>query len=107
MTKRDTTVQGLCVNGCGRKQGFVNYNRSGKRTYRLLCNRCHKDIKSMKKDYCENPQCTATILNPCQLDIDHIDGNKANNDPSNIRTLCSNCHRLKTYQNEEWRTTYA
>jgi 5-methylcytosine-specific restriction endonuclease McrA len=40
------------------------------------------------------------------LDIDHVDGNKANNDPSNIMTLCANCHRLKTYQNEEWRTNY-
>ena len=106
MNRRDTTIQGLCVNGCGRKQGFLYYNAKGVRAYRLLCNRCHKDVKSLKKDHCENPKCTSTIINPCQLDTDHVDGNKANNDPSNIMTLCANCHRLKTYQNEEWRTNY-
>ena len=33
----------------------------------------------------------------CQLDLDHIDGDKKNNDPSNIQVLCANCHRLKTH----------
>jgi len=32
-----------------------------------------------------------------QLDVDHIDGNHKNNQPSNLQTLCANCHRLKTY----------
>lgn len=31
-----------------------------------------------------------------QLDVDHRDGNHSNNDPSNLQTLCANCHRLKT-----------
>lgn len=59
-----------------------------------------------KKDYCENrsgnlikgyPQpCTTTILSPSQLDVDHIDGDPWNRDPSNYQTLCAACHRLKT-----------
>jgi 5-methylcytosine-specific restriction endonuclease McrA len=28
------------------------------------------------------------------LDIDHIDGNNENNQPSNWRLLCPNCHRM-------------
>lgn len=32
-----------------------------------------------------------------QLDMDHIDGNRLNNDVSNLQTLCANCHRLKTH----------
>jgi 5-methylcytosine-specific restriction endonuclease McrA len=32
-----------------------------------------------------------------QLDVDHIDGDRWNNDPSNLQTLCANCHRLKTH----------
>lgn len=47
-----------------------------------------------KKTSCEH--CGFIAINPCQLDVDHIDGNRDNNDPSNFRTLCANCHRLKT-----------
>jgi 5-methylcytosine-specific restriction endonuclease McrA len=36
-----------------------------------------------------------------QLDVDHIDGNHANDDPSNLQTLCANCHRLKTQVNAD------
>lgn len=48
-----------------------------------------------KKSACENVVCTATILAPCQLDVHHKDGNHSNNDPSNLETLCANCHRLE------------
>lgn len=34
----------------------------------------------------------------CQLDVDHIDGDCTNDDPTNLQTLCANCHRLKTYR---------
>lgn len=49
-----------------------------------------------KKDKCE--RCGFIPEHPCQLDVDHIDGNHQNNDPKNWQTLCSNCHRLKTWQ---------
>lgn len=29
---------------------------------------------------------------PVSLELDHIDGNSSNNDPSNLRMLCPNCH---------------
>lgn len=29
-----------------------------------------------------------------------------NNDPSNLRTLCANCHRLKTALAEDWKQNY-
>lgn len=29
-----------------------------------------------------------------QLDVHHKDGDHSNNDPSNLETLCANCHRL-------------
>lgn len=35
---------------------------------------------------------------PCQLDVDHIDGDHSNNSVDNLQTLCANCHRLKTYR---------
>ena len=39
-----------------------------------------------------------------QMDIDHVDGNRKNNDPSNLMILCANCHRLKTYLNKDYLT---
>lgn len=53
-----------------------------------------------KKDYCEH--CGFQPVHKSQLDVDHIDGNKYNNDPSNLQTLCANCHRLKTHLNKDW-----
>jgi len=52
--------------------------------------------KKDKRDHCEQPGCTATIVDQCQLEMDHIDGDPTNNDPSNVQTLCCNCHRLKS-----------
>ncbi len=35
-----------------------------------------------------------------QLDINHIDGNNSNRDPSNIEVLCRLCHPIVTINNE-------
>jgi 5-methylcytosine-specific restriction endonuclease McrA len=48
-----------------------------------------------KKDYCQH--CNFKPVHISQLDVDHIDGDRYNNDPSNLQTLCANCHRLKTH----------
>lgn len=29
-------------------------------------------------------------------DVDHLDGNSANNDPENLRSLCHSCHSRRT-----------
>jgi len=57
--------------------------------------------RRFKKDKCDN--CGFVAIHKCQLDVDHIDGNHFNDDPSNLQTLCANCHRLKTYVNKEFR----
>ncbi|WP_243299139.1 HNH endonuclease signature motif containing protein [Bacillus litorisediminis] len=49
-----------------------------------------------KKKYCE--KCGFVAEYPCQLDIDHIDGDRTNGDSSNLQTLCANCHRVKSYK---------
>ncbi len=48
-----------------------------------------------KKESCEH--CGFIPVHVSQLDVDHIDGDRWNNDPTNLQTLCSNCHRLKTH----------
>ena len=57
--------------------------------------------------YCENVdsrldyRCTTTIKLSAQLEVDHIDGDPSNNDPENLQTLCSCCHKYKTIMYED------
>ena len=55
---------------------------------------------TLKKDACEC--CGFIPMHPSQLDVDHIDGDHGNNAPNNLQTLCSNCHRLKTWMNRDF-----
>lgn len=55
-----------------------------------------------KKDYCENADCTATIVESVQLTVDHEDGDKNNVSEENLVTLCHNCHALKTHTNRDY-----
>lgn len=51
-----------------------------------------------EKYNCECSQCGWNEKNPVTgrppLEIDHIDGNSANNSEENLRLLCPNCHSL-------------
>ena len=55
--------------------------------------------RNLKKDYCE--ECGFKPKHHIQLDVDHIDGDHKNNNSNNLKTLCANCHRLKTYISKE------
>ena len=52
--------------------------------------------RAYKGDECA--RCGFVAEDPCQLDVHHLDENHRNNDPSNLQTLCANCHRLVTQQ---------
>lgn len=77
---------------------------------KLFCNQgCKREYRkrpwrNFKKDTCE--KCGFVPVHKCQLDVDHINGDKKNNSPDNLRTLCANCHRLKTHLNSEHLNTY-
>lgn len=75
-------------------------NKARKGGLQAYCVECNGNGKSRRyakyrKDKCE--KCSFVPEHMCQLDVDHIDGNRNNNDPRNLMTLCANCHRLKTY----------
>lgn len=88
---RETRPKCLCGN-------LVASKGAGK--YRKTCYHCHMKGKRFKKDNCE--RCGFVPEDPVQLDIDHIDADRSNNDPSNLQTLCANCHRLKTKAFDDW-----
>ena len=60
--------------------------------------------RRFKGSFCE--RCGFIPEDSCQLDVDHIDGNKKNNDICNLQTLCANCHRLKTKINKDYSNNY-
>jgi hypothetical protein len=79
------------------KTGKV-YNRKP----RLYCGSHSRRIYARhKKGYCE--ECGFIPKHMVQLDVDHIDGDKKNNDISNLMTLCANCHRYKTLVNDDYK----
>lgn len=62
---------------------------------RWVWNSTNRLYKRFKRDHCF--RCGFKPKHLCQLDVDHMDNNHRNNHPSNLQTLCANCHRLKTY----------
>lgn len=62
-----------------------------KKTYRLKA----KLVKYGKLEYkCSICGINKWLNQDIPLELDHIDGNKYNNDISNLRILCPNCHAL-------------
>ncbi len=107
---------------CGNLAKKHRINSKGVQTYHTTCSSCQakkynqgvpgarggsnrsaitRYTNQFKDDKCA--ECGFVAIDPCQLDIDHIDGNYLNNDPSNWVTLCANCHRLKTKRNKDTR----
>ncbi len=90
---------------CGKPAASKGFSKSGKRSWRLVCSACHERIKKglpiINRVMCA--ECGFVAAHPCQLDVDHIDGDSKNNAPENFQVLCANCHRLKTVLNEEWK----
>ena len=80
----------------------------GRQIYKKYCSTCNNSVNELGKEAipilkrkAQLEPCSNCGFNPkhkCQMDIDHIDGNKHNGDPSNLQILCSNCHRLKTHK---------
>lgn len=90
------------VPGCERPRESKGINRTtGRRTYNRFCTH-HKNHGAAVKKESTCVRCGFVAENPCQIDIDHIDGNRLNNHKSNLQSLCANCHRLKTIECQDW-----
>ena len=101
----DATERPLCRT-CGERRCRIHRTRVSGVKYKKDCAKCFrsgvrfpraflkKGYLRHRKDFCE--ACGFVALHKAQLEVDHVDGNHSNHAPSNLRTLCANCHRLKT-----------
>lgn len=87
--------------GCGNNAALKGYGKSGKKYYRSGCLTCLRKARRAKKGYCE--RCLTVPFDKKQLDVDHIDGNRANNELNNLQTLCKPCHKIKTKENRDYK----
>lgn len=113
--QQNSTQRPLCsVSGCcnvsklmarRRKDGSATYSKYCNRHHGLRYGRSHRSRyvgMREKKDYCENIDgrlgfvCTSTIIHPSMLSVDHIYGDRKDNRPESLQTLCLNCHSYKT-----------
>ena len=82
---------------CGlREKAKAGYHLNGERKYRATCNVCHKaryerPWLAFRREECESCGYVPMFLRG--LEVHHRDGDKENNDPENLMTLCSNCHK--------------
>lgn len=100
-------------NFCKLQSWRLGLKKDGTPYYHRMCSVCRRArSKPEQPDYHhrgyrkvafraagKDPHCTNCGFVPihiCQLDVDHIDGNKSNSDINNLQILCANCHRLKT-----------
>ena len=94
----EDTLEAIC-DECGPVK-TITQGKGRSRICRYSANRPKSKYQKFKKNRCE--KCGFIAEHPCQLDVDHVDGNKLNNDIKNLQTLCANCHRLKTYRSKEY-----
>jgi hypothetical protein len=88
------------VCGCGNLTEKKGYDNLGRPRYRTNCGKCRYAALKQKGNICANCGEQPERHN---LDTDHIDGNRSNNHPSNLQTLCKPCHKEKTKRNKDWK----
>jgi hypothetical protein len=96
-----TLIRKTC--GCGRPTEIKDHDALGRPKYRSQCTRCREAARKYPTDKCEG--CGLLNDGTGNIDRDHIDGNRSNNDFSNLQALCKECHKVKTRANGDvpWR----
>ena len=92
----------LCDNEFEQKRRGKRRKYCCKQCKDLVGNNHNKPYKTLiKKEFCIS--CGPKVeYHYCQLTIDHVDGDKNNNQLDNLRILCCNCHALKTFTNKDY-----
>ena len=92
MKARGLLIRPMC--GCGNKAVSTGLDEKGRQNYRTRCRTCIRKAQALRKDFYKS--CGKKWEGGKRFDTDHIDGNPSNNNPSNVQTLCRDCHSVKT-----------
>ena len=63
----------------------------------------HNFPSIFKKKFCCRCGLKDNVIGGSILQVDHIDGNKNNNQVTNLQTLCYGCHKDKTHTSQDWK----
>ena len=98
MGRKQTNFEGdICkTDDCDNYVASAGYTSNGTPRWRDVCYACHKSKNTkpwlaFRKKSCE--ACGHTPLYAWAMEVHHRDGDKTNNHPDNLMSLCSNCHR--------------
>lgn len=94
LKKTNRTYCSKLCSGAYRSHEAIN---SGKATGGTL----RRHLLATQENICNTCQLASWNDQPIPLDVDHVDGDPYNNDLSNLRLLCKNCHaQTPTYGNK-------
>jgi hypothetical protein len=72
------------------------YTAIGTQRFDKRCSTCAKGVTNKPWLLSREDECNICSYHPFfsgSLDVHHRDGDKTNNEPSNLMTLCASCHR--------------
>jgi hypothetical protein len=89
--------RGTC--GCGKPTMLKGHDNKGRKRYRSNCSACRYAARKYPVTHCEI--CGLDSKGKGTIERDHIDGDRSNNKPENLQSLCSDCHKQKTSRDIE------
>ena len=105
-----------CLNKVGYHKRFIKKDLTPGYKFKTFCEE-HRTVKKSQRDEflksrggCENRDARLGFVcgdpNTESLTLDHWDGNRKNEDESNLVVLCANCHNKKTKLFKDHNTRY-
>ena len=88
---------------CGNLVEKIGTLKNGNLSWGKICRSCRGRYRYGILKGKECSECGFVAKVSPQLEIDHINGDRTNNDHSNLRTVCCNCHALKSHENGDFR----